>query len=293
MGLAKHMNQAGWGEGVAPGMGVSGACNRRGGTVPEAFRPASLATGPGVRAHLWPGRLLPAALAIGPWTCEPPVCIQAYGLLSVTLTRAPVYLLDEAAGTGARGPGESLLTPVRHECELTRQPRELDGGSPGPVRYPGRTSGRATPWWGSAGMCATGLADERFEGGAQVGPGYLGVATFDGTVQARFNVVGEDDLRGGIEGSAHGRDLSQELGALPPGLGHASHGLQMTGRAGEAPADVVPGRVRVQLGRGCVVGVAVVPMRIVGCHGSIGGNTRARAWSLHPGHSTDCRGTNI
>ena len=140
----------------------------------------------------------------------------------------------------------------------------------------------------SPAMCATGLADERLESGAEVGPGYLGVATFDGTVQARFDVVGEDDLRCGIEGSAHGRDLSQELGALPPGLGHASHGLQMTGRAGEPPGDVVPVRVRVQLGRGCVVGVAVVPMRMVGGHGSIGGNTRARTWSLHPGHPSDC-----
>ena len=171
---------------------------------------------------------------------------------------------------------------------------ELDGGAHGPVRYPGRTSGRVTPLWGSAGMCATGLADERFEGGAEVGPGYLGVATFDGTVQARFDVVGEDDLRCGIEGSAHGRDLSQELGALPPGLGHASHGLQMTGRAGEPPVDVVPVRVRVQLGRGCIVGVAVVPMRMVGGHGTICGNTRARAWSLHPGHPTDCsRGPSV
>ena len=62
----------------------------------------------------------------------------------------------------------------------------------------------------SPAMCATGLADERLESGAEVGPGYLGVATFDGTVQARFDVVGEDDLRCGIEGSAHGRDLSQD-----------------------------------------------------------------------------------
>ena len=51
------------------------------------------------------------------------------------------YLLDEAAGTDARGPDESPLTPVRRECELIRQPRELDGGLPGTVRYPVRTSG--------------------------------------------------------------------------------------------------------------------------------------------------------
>ena len=44
------------------------------------------------------------------------------------------YLFDEAAGTDARGPDESLLTPVRRERELIRQPRELDGGAHGPVR---------------------------------------------------------------------------------------------------------------------------------------------------------------
>ena len=77
MGLANQINQAGWGEGVAPGMGSPVHATGVVAWSPRHSVPRLLPLAPGFAPIYGPEDCQPASHAIGLWTFEPPLCSQA------------------------------------------------------------------------------------------------------------------------------------------------------------------------------------------------------------------------